>query len=613
MRRRLHISFRFKILITFLLLVTVAVSVITFTMAKMFHADKTAYVSDLVSVVAVHAAEQADAALEASRERLLVLGRLIDDPNVPAERRTVMMEEMFAGMRGFVAVQVIEGGQETALLLERETLARAQLDPEIFRATLARGAGTLATRVSDAGSVINSTQSPELPTVTVAVNCPRSAGSPSLVVAGVLDVGQVLALGRSSRAFEVFLTDASGRLVVHPDARRVVAGERLSSVPKLPPGSQAEVREYTSGGTEMIGGFARVRIGDLRAGAQIPKSAAYFASRRLLTNLVLVALGLLLIAAVASILWSARVTRSLAHLDDAARAIGRGLFNVHVAVRSRDEMGQLAESFNQMANELNARDQALKQAQGQLIHSEKMAAFGQLGAGIAHEIKNPLAGIQGIVQLTARSLPADDALLVPLRTIEKETKRCRGIVDSLLKFARQEKLQLEPTALADVVRDTDIIMRHEMNLRGVTLNTSVPADLPQVQGSANQLQQVLMNLLLNAEQAMEARGEGKVEVTAIASPDGFVELRVADDGPGMPQHVQARIFEPFFTTKPTGKGTGLGLSVTFGIVRDHGGTIRVESTEGRGTTFFLRLPVAKQTSAPASSSGPAAAPEARAA
>jgi signal transduction histidine kinase len=506
------------------------------------------------------------------------------------------MEETFSGMRGFVALQVIENGVVTATLIDREAVARARLNPGQFSSALARGAKGLA-RLPAEGRVTNSTQSVELPTVTLAVTCPRGAGRPTLAVAGVIDVGQVLALGRSSRAFEVFLTDADGRLIVHPDPRRVVAGGQVMSVPALAAGSQAQVREYTSGTTEMIGGFARVRIGDLRAGAQIPKSAAYFASRRLLTNLVLVALGLLLTAAIVSILWSARVTRSLGRLADAAREIGRGSFDVNVAVRSRDEMGQLAESFNQMASELNARELALKQAQGQLIQSEKMAAFGQLGAGIAHEIKNPLAGIQGIVQLTARGLHGDDPLLEALRTVEKETKRCRGIVDSLLKFARQEKIQLEPTVLAQVVRDTEIIVRHEMSLRGVTLTTEIPEDLPAVQASANQLQQVLMNLLINAEQAMESRGSGAVHVKAFGRDDGMVELQVADDGPGMPPHVQARIFEPFFTTKPTGKGTGLGLSVTFGIIRDHGGTIRVESAPGQGTTFFIRLPVAKSRGA----------------
>jgi signal transduction histidine kinase len=255
-------------------------------------------------------------------------------------------------------------------------------------------------------------------------------------------------------------------------------------------------------------------------------------------------------------------------------------------------MGDLAGSFNQMAMELNARDHALREAQAQLVQSEKMAAFGQLGAGIAHEVKNPLAGIQGIVQLSARSVDPDHPLAAQLAMIEKETKRCRAIIDNLLRFARQEKTVREPTVLADILNDTATLMRHQMSLHHVELRTEIEPGLPVIQAGANQLQQVLMNLLLNAEQAMEERGHGTVTVSVRSAGEGFVELRVRDDGPGIPKHVQSRIFEPFFTTKPAGKGTGLGLSVTFGIVRDHGGRIDVEAVEGHGTTFTIRLPIA---------------------
>jgi two-component system, NtrC family, sensor kinase len=252
----------------------------------------------------------------------------------------------------------------------------------------------------------------------------------------------------------------------------------------------------------------------------------------------------------------------------------------------------LAGSFNQMASELHGRELALREAQAQLIQSEKMAAFGQLGAGIAHEVKNPLAGIQGMIQLTSRSLAKDHPLLETFGILEKEARRCRTIIDSLLKFARQENLQPEPITLAEVVADTKAILQHELSLHQITLETAIPEDLPLIHGSANQIQQVLMNLILNAEQAMESRGHGSVRVKAAQRGADFIELFVQDDGPGIPRGVQARIFEPFFTTKAPGKGTGLGLAVTFGIMRAHGGTIRVESEEGRGTTFILSFRVA---------------------
>jgi len=369
------------------------------------------------------------------------------------------------------------------------------------------------------------------------------------------------------------------------------------------------VKQTERDGKPMISGIANVGIGGLRAGAEIPKSVAYFALRNLLVNLILLALGLLVVAAVVSLIWATQMTRSLGQLTRAAQAIGQGNFDVQVAVPSRDEMGQLAGSFNQMASELHGRERALKEAQTQLIQSEKMAAFGQLGAGIAHEVKNPLAGIQGMIQLTSRSLSADNPLHETFAILEKETKRCRAIIDSLLKFARQENLAPEPIALEAVVADTKAILHHELSLHKIALETVIPENFPLIQGSANQIQQVLMNLILNAEQAMEPRGHGTVEVKAAQLDDGFIELSVQDDGPGIPRAVQARIFEPFFTTKPPGKGTGLGLAVTFGIMRAHGGEIRVESEEGRGTTFLLRFRVAGSHPATEAPSVEASVPE----
>jgi signal transduction histidine kinase len=149
----------------------------------------------------------------------------------------------------------------------------------------------------------------------------------------------------------------------------------------------------------------------------------------------------------------------------------------------------------------------------------------------------------------------------------------------------------EPVAISTVVADTVALTRHSTSMHGIELRIEVPETLPTVHASANQIQQVLMNLIMNADQAMESRGRGVVTITATSAADNFVEVRVADDGPGIPKQALERIFEPFFTTKPAGKGTGLGLSVSFGIVRDHGGTIYVKSEPGRGATFVVRLPV----------------------
>jgi len=594
MSSQIRVTFRFKILLSVLIAVTTVVSLITFTMARMFHADKVAYVEDLVSIVSVHAAEEANLRLSVCRDQLVTAGRVLDASNILPERRGAALRQLFARTQGLVALRVFEGRREAGLLLDSVATNAAGLSRASFLAAIAKYAIPFDSIRAGSLYVRNSAISSSLPVSTMAVRIPRPAGRPPLVLVGAVDLNRSLALGRSSSAFDVFLADVDGRIVSDIDARRAASRERLSWLPPLVPGSLAVVKETERDGRSMISGIANVGIGGLRAGAEIPKSAAYFALRNLLTNLIFLALGLLILVAVASLIWSTQMTRSLSQLTRAAHSIGHGDFDVQVAVPSRDEMGQLAGSFNQMASELHGRDQALKEAQARLIQSEKMAAFGQLGAGIAHEVKNPLAGIQGMIQLTSRSLSADDPLLETFAILEKETKRCRTIIDNLLKFARQENLEPEPIALEKVVADTKAILHHELSLHNITLETAIPPDMPLIHGSANQIQQVLMNLILNAEQAMESRGHGTVEIKAAIQDHGFIELSVQDDGPGIPRAVQARIFEPFFTTKPAGKGTGLGLAVTFGIMQAHKGAIRVESEEGRGTAFILRFQVAGQ-------------------
>ena len=609
MPSKIQVTFRFKILLSVLIVVTTVVSLITFTMARMFHADKVAYVEDVVSLVSVHAAEEANLRLTAYQDQLVTAGRVLDASNILRERRDEALKNLFIRSPGLVALRVFEGRKLVQLLLDNVATDAAGVSRASFLAAIARypvpldsiGVGTLYVR--------NAAVSSSLPLSTIAVRVPRAAGRAPLVVVGSVDLSRSVALGRGSSAFDVFLVDVDGRIVSDVDPRRAASRERLEWLPSLGPGSLSMVKETERDGKPMVSGIANVGIGGLRAGAEIPKSVAYFALRNLLANLIFLALGLLIAAAIVSLIWATQMTRSLSQLTHAAQAIGHGDFDVQVAVPSRDEMGQLAGSFNQMASELHGRDLALRDAQAQLIQSEKMAAFGQLGAGIAHEVKNPLAGIQGMIQLTSRSLAAGNPLLETFAILEKETKRCRAIIDSLLKFARQENLAPEPIALDEVVADTKAILHHELSLHKIALQTAIPKDLPLIHGSANQIQQVLMNLILNAEQAMEPRGHGVVEVTAAAQADGFIELSVRDDGPGIPRAVQARIFEPFFTTKAPGKGTGLGLAVTFGIMRAHGGTIRVESEEGAGTRFILSFRVAGSHSATETDSAEKSGPE----
>jgi signal transduction histidine kinase len=179
--------------------------------------------------------------------------------------------------------------------------------------------------------------------------------------------------------------------------------------------------------------------------------------------------------------------------------------------------------------------------------------------------------------------------------IEKETKRCKTIIENLLRFARQERAALKPIHVNPVVDDAVAIIAHQMGMHKVELECDLSDDLPMIHGNANQLQQVLMNLIMNAQQAMEGE-PGDVRVSTGLSASGHVEIRVSDTGPGMSEEIREKLFEPFFTTKPGGKGTGLGLSVSFGIIKDHGGEIDVESVQGQGSSFTITLPILQEFS-----------------
>jgi len=337
-------------------------------------------------------------------------------------------------------------------------------------------------------------------------------------------------------------------------------------------------------------GYARVDVGGVVAAVEIPASAVFVASQRFLRHLLLLSLALLVLAVLISASGSRQITKPLEGLLAASRAIGRGEFDTEVDVRSSDEIGSLAMSFNHMATELKARDNALESAQSQLIQSEKLAALGELGAAIAHEVKNPLAGILACAQLSMRKIDDRASLERNLSLIDKETKRCKAIVENLLKFARADKPIMEDLDANQIVTDTASILRHQLNMHSVNLEENLSETSLVFHGNANQVQQVIMNLVMNAQQAMD--GGGNVVVSTAAATDGRIVIEVADDGPGMPPDVQARVFEPFYTTKPRGEGTGLGLSVSFGIIRDHGGAITLESEVGRGTTFRISLPPA---------------------
>jgi signal transduction histidine kinase/CheY-like chemotaxis protein len=230
-----------------------------------------------------------------------------------------------------------------------------------------------------------------------------------------------------------------------------------------------------------------------------------------------------------------------------------------------------------------------RMVQTKLLQAEKMAALGLLVSGIAHELNNPLTSIQGYAQLlSTRSSAAQRQSDV--RSIAQEAERAGGIVKNLLLFAREAKPERTLVDLNEIVKRTVALRAYERNLENIRVEMDLAHDLPRTLADAAQMQQVILNLIVNAEQAIrEERGSGRIGISTRRLADTRIVLEIVDDGPGIPPEIAGRMFDPFFTTKPAGIGTGLGLSIVYGIVQEHGGEITVESSSNQGTTVRLEL------------------------
>jgi len=233
----------------------------------------------------------------------------------------------------------------------------------------------------------------------------------------------------------------------------------------------------------------------------------------------------------------------------------------------------------------------LRETQEQLVQSAKFAAIGELASNVAHEINNPLTSIIGFTELSKEE---DDieAIRKSLDIIEKESLRARDIVKQLLGFARKRPLQLTEVKINDVLREVVAFSSSQARM-GRAKVTEEYGDVSVTTGDVDQLKQVFLNIITNAIHAMPDGGNISIRTSML---NEYILVSIADTGHGIPSEVRQRIFEPFFTTKKD-KGTGLGLSISYRIIQDHGGRIDVESEEGKGTTFIVRLPVKVPTGA----------------
>jgi two-component system NtrC family sensor kinase len=330
---------------------------------------------------------------------------------------------------------------------------------------------------------------------------------------------------------------------------------------------------------------------------------------------ILFALGVGLIA---SLLVRRLISAPLNDLGAGAKRLASGDLEHAIPVRSADELGQLAGSFNAMTTALKKSEQQLREwahtleekveartrelriAQAETLRGEKLASVGLLAAGIAHELNNPLTGVLTFSHLVREKMPEGSTEAEDMDLVIRETRRCASIIRRLLDFAREKAPEQKYVDLNQVIEDTVSIVDVQARVRDIEIRLDLDRELPKVWADADLVKQVVMNMLVNAQQAIEGGGSITVQSRRCKAPRSaepgaaavpMVELVITDTGCGIPEKDLQRIFDPFFTSKEVGKGTGLGLSVSHGIVAAHGGSIEVQSRVGAGSTFRVYLPI----------------------
>ena len=317
--------------------------------------------------------------------------------------------------------------------------------------------------------------------------------------------------------------------------------------------------------------------------------------RTVVIYLVITFVGMLVSLGLAYVI-SSRITESIRRLAAASQAVTHGNLDAKAVVTTNDELKELADTFNSMASALKKRDEQLKEfTRSKIRESERLAIVGQLAAGVAHELNNPLQGIVTYSHMLLERLPADSPARDSIQKIVTQADRCTQIIRGLLDFSRPKLPQKRRSNVGAILQQCLALVEDQHLFHNIQIVRHLDEHLPQVVVDPAQIQQVFMNMLINAAESMNDGGCLTL-TTRHAGGDGFVEIGFTDTGHGISAENIERIFDPFFTTKEIGHGTGLGLAISYGFVKEHHGAINVESELGRGTTFTIRLPVTSEAS-----------------
>jgi two-component system NtrC family sensor kinase len=314
-------------------------------------------------------------------------------------------------------------------------------------------------------------------------------------------------------------------------------------------------------------------------------------------NAVLTFLLISLGGILASIAISYAISRSILipvqKLASASKELAKGNLDIRVQKTSDDELGELADGFNTMAYAMRERDEQLKEfTRKKFMESERLALVGQLAANVAHELNNPLQGIVTYSHLLLEKNIGDEVSNQNIQKIVIQANRARDIIRGLLDFSRQRKPEKTSGNINSVIHEGISFVENQALFQNIDIVLNLDEHIPNVVIDSSQIVRVFINLIVNAAEAME--GNGRLTISSSVNTDKkFVEIEVTDTGPGIPEQNLEKLFDPFFTTKETGHGVGLGLAISYGIIKEHRGSISVETEVGEGTTFTIRLPIAE--------------------
>jgi two-component system NtrC family sensor kinase len=306
---------------------------------------------------------------------------------------------------------------------------------------------------------------------------------------------------------------------------------------------------------------------------------------------IIISICVILFSIVLSYFLSRSISVPVHNLVTASKELANGNLEAKVEKTSNDEIGLLADSFNSMAYALRERDEQLKEfTRRKFMESERLALIGQLAANVAHELNNPLQGIVTYSHLLLERNSMDDPTKQTLQKIVVQANRSRDIIRGLLDFSRQRKPDKTLCNINNLLNESLSFVENQALMQNVQVITNLEANLPSIVIDPSQVQRVIINMIVNAAEAMNGNG-CLTMTTSHDQAKRFVEIEVSDTGSGITSENLDKIFDPFFTTKETGHGVGLGLAISYGIIKEHNGSISVDSEVGKGTTFTIRLPI----------------------